>query len=162
DVRVSFAFLDNQRLGPRPPWVTTLVRDLDTCIRMQLGCRKDLAICFDGYGSIENGQPLASQLVRSARDAATLLAITSPAYVHAESWGLVELQAFEQSRQSDQRIFPIEFLPLDRDDDYPPALRHLARLKFWKETEDRIPVPVAPKSQALCQRLLPLGHQISR
>jgi hypothetical protein len=151
-----------QAFAALPLCARSFVRDLEICIRMLLGCRTELAICFDGYGSVKNGLPLAGQFIRSARDAATFLAITSPPYVDAESWGLKELQEYEASRQGDQRIFPIERLPLDRDDEYPPALRHLARFKFWTETADRIPVPVPPKSQALCQRLLPLGHQISR
>ena len=162
DVFVSFAHLDNRRFGPRPPWVTWFVRDLDTCIRMQLGTRKELAIFFDSRGGVESGTPLATELARSAGSAATFLAVTSPAYVDKDSWALDELRAFEDSRRTDQRIFPIELLPVDGADGYPSALRDLMRFNFWTENRERIPVPIPPRSQALCQRLLTLSNQMAR
>lgn len=160
DVFVRFAHLDNRRFGPRPPWVTCLVHELETYIQVQLGTRKKPAIFFDERGNVEGGRPLKSELARSAAAAATFLAITSPAYVDKESWALYELRAFQRSQSADRRIFPIEFLPIDHDHEYPGALGGLVRPKFWAENKDRIPAPFSPKSQPLCQKLWNLCYQM--
>jgi hypothetical protein len=160
---VSFAHLDNQRFGAsRPPWVTCFVRELDKSIRMLLGTRTDLTIFFDGHGSLEAGRPFAHELARSAGSSAVFLAITSPAYVNEDSWALDELRAFKDAGREGQRIFPIELLPLDDERDYPPAVRELARFKFWATNRDRVPVPIPPKSEAFHHKVWGLADQMQR
>jgi hypothetical protein len=159
---MSSAHIDNQPVGSRPPWVNCFVRDLATNLRMRLGTRDDLTIHFDGHGSIQGGRPLDRELVRSARAAAVFVAITSPAYVDPRSRGLDELRAFARTKQADRRIFPVELLPLDNESDYPPELQGLTRFKFWTFTNDRVAVPIPPKTEALFEKLSSLADQMRR
>jgi hypothetical protein len=166
DVFVSFAYTDNQRFGTTsPPWVDRFVGQLEKTIQQQLG-KKDVDIFFDRY-SLEAGRPLASELVRCAGSSAIFVAITSPSYVNEDSWCLDELRAFEKAGRragrSDQRIFPIELLPLDDEEHYPAVVRKLTRSQFWRPTtRDRVPAPIRPDTRAFYERVWGLGDQIAR
>jgi hypothetical protein len=158
DLFASFAHLDNRPSGPRPLWVSCFVRDLAICIQMLLGVRDGISIFFDGNGSLQAGGHLANDLIRSAQGTATFLAITSPAYLAKDSWGIKELEAFAKANCGGLRVFPVEFLPSIND--YPPPLGQLKRLQFWRENNERVPIPLPRRSQAYCDGIFNLANQI--
>jgi hypothetical protein len=163
DFFASHAHIDNQRFGPaRPPWVNCLVAQLAKTIQMRLGTREGIKAYFDGHGSVEAGRRLTSDLTCSASASAIFVAVISPAYVNEGSWALGELRAFAKAARTHQRIFPIELLPLENERDYPPAVRNLARFKFWTLNKDRVPVPISPASVLFYDSVWVLGDQMQR
>ena len=69
DVFVSYAHLDNQG---EFPWVTTLVRHLDTEVRQRLGT-KDLRIWMDV--NLDGNRPLTSDIMQVIQRSAILLVV---------------------------------------------------------------------------------------
>ncbi|MGH8549844.1 MAG: toll/interleukin-1 receptor domain-containing protein [Methylococcales bacterium] len=87
DVFVSYARLDNPG---ETPWVSTLVRHLDTDLRQRLGT-KDLRVWIDE--NLDGNRPLTPEIMRSIQRSATLLIVMSSGYLASE-WCARERNAF--------------------------------------------------------------------
>jgi hypothetical protein len=165
DVFVSFAHLDDEAIGGRPPWVKSFASDLKKTLRRSLGVREEegLKVYFTGHGDLETGVDLQSELMKNASSAATFVAVTSPAYVVDDSWTMRELAAFQQSTGGAGRVFAIEHSPLDSLDEYPLSIRNLKRMAFWqKHPEKSINITMATDSEVYLQTLIDLAEQIRR
>ncbi len=158
DVFVSFAHLDNQRIGGNPRWVSAFARDLETCLRMRLGARHGLAVFFDE--SPESGRHLEEALVERASRSAVFVAVTSPSYVARDSWGLTELRAFMDGPRPGKRLFPIEFLPLDGESEYPAEVRDRTRFRFWRMSP--APTPLSSRSAAYGASIQDFSDQVRK
>jgi hypothetical protein len=165
DVFVSFAHLDNVAIGSGSPWINAFVSDLKKVLRMRLGVREEdgLTVYFTGHGSLQAGVDLDASLMENAASAASFIAITSPAYVVADSYTMRELHAFLHAMGQEARIYAIEHSPLDSNDEYPLALRRLKRMPFWQRHPEReMPVTVSAGSDVYLQLLIDLAEQVRR
>ncbi len=165
DVFVSFAHLDDVAIGNSPPWVSSFAGDLKKVLRMRLGVREEegLRVYFTGHSSLETGVNLESALMENASSSAIFVAITSPAYVVEDSWTMRELAAFQKAMGGGGRVYAIEHLPLDSNDEYPASLRELKRMAFWqKHPEREMPVTMTAGSDTYLQTLFDLAEQIRK
>jgi hypothetical protein len=126
DIFVSYAHADNDAADDDLPWVSRFVADLERSLRRRLG--SSATIYFDER-QLSSGTALA-ELLRHARNSAIFLAIVSPSYVNRE-WTRDELAAFLSEEGAFARLCPVEFLPLDSEDDYPKEFSEVKRARFW-------------------------------
>jgi hypothetical protein len=165
DVFVSFAHLDDVAIGTSPPWVSAFASDLKKVLRMRLGVREDegLKVFFTGHSSLEAGLNVESALMENASSSAIFVAVTSPAYVVEDSWTMRELASFQKATGNVGRIYAIEHLPLDSNEEYPTPLRDLKRMAFWQKHPVReIPVTMPVGSDIYLQTLFDLAEQIRK
>lgn len=163
DIFVSYAHADNEEGIGSDPWVSQLVRYLDTSLRQRLGCGEELRVFFDRRDLTTNHE--LESMLKEARASAVFLAVLSPSYVKRE-WTRKELDAFAEQPEARERLFALELLPLDSPDDYPEAVRNKIRARFWQSQglESRTAVTIEPSSEKLLygQRLLDLADQIKQ
>src|SRR4029079_13241152 len=119
----------------------------------------DPNIFFDNR-SLQN--QFLQELMNNARSAAAFLAIMSPSYMQRE-WTIKELEAFDSHASDQNRIVPVELLPVLESECHPRLLQ-LKRAPFhWKDPlEEDIALKLTPKFNAdkYEQRLQALAHRI--
>jgi hypothetical protein len=161
DVFISYARIDNEPVSGQKPWVTTFHRDLDRALKQRLGLRRGLAILFDQQG-LETGHQVDA-LLEKARRSAVLVSIVSPAYVVPGEWTLRELEAFISSGNShERRVFPVELIPLDGEEDYPEIFRQVNRRAFWRRKGGTSAKPLEPGQAAYGDMVQDLADEIRR
>jgi TIR domain len=139
DIFVSYAHADNDAADGQKPWVSGFVDELKRSLTRRLGGEKP-AFYYDLSG-FSTGRPLR-ELLDNVCDSALFLTIASPSYLNRE-WTTYELQTFNSAQGETSRLFPVEVLPLDSDQEWPPELAIVKRAKFWTpEGDAQTPVTI--------------------
>ena len=166
DVFVSFAHLDDEAIGNRPPWVSSFASDLKKVLRMRLGVREEegLKVYFTGHG-----EPRDRRRPRIRADEERRL-VGDLRRRHLA--GLCRRRFLDDARarrlpEGDGRrraaSSPSSIRRSTRSEEYPPTLRDLKRMAFWqKHPEREIPVTMASGSDVYLQTLFDLAEQIRR
>src|SRR5262249_28598436 len=142
DLFISYAHADNEAGTGRDHWVTRFVGDLGLALKRRLGKSNDLQLYFD-FSKLE-GHEHIKVLLQHAAASALFVSVLSPSSVQRQ-WTMDELAAFAQAKGTQNRIFLIETLPLDREEDYPELVRGLKRTEFWQRMKDRdVPITLNP------------------
>jgi hypothetical protein len=125
DIFVSYAHPDNEPEAG-VAWVQLFYESLRIALRQRLG--NDIEIFFD-TSTLESNDRLQA-ILDEARKSAVFLAVASPSYKN-HKWTRDELRSFDESSDDPSRLFAIEKLPLDSDEQYPEPLNGTVRLNFW-------------------------------
>ncbi len=144
DLFISYARVDDSEKMPTGRgWVSEFVSRLQSALQSRLGGPDSLRIFFD-QNSLGANQQLP-ELLDAASRSAVFLALASPAYAE-RPWTQKELAAFVASTDDINRLFAVEFLPLDAGSDYPEPLNMHKRAKFWEtdEPHSTVPIPLMP------------------
>lgn len=154
DIFVSYARVDDTDDGDETRrWVNEFVRRLRSALALRIGGAEQLRIFFDQLEFAGNQQ--LDDLLMAARRSAVFLALASPAYALRE-WPRAELAAFHESAGDLNRLFAVEYMPLEDGMVYPDPLNSHNRLKFWvvNEAYSLTPVPRRPDSGEAFQHLV--------
>jgi len=157
DVFVSYAHFDNEPDTQEIRWVSRFQADLKVALRQRLGA--DPNIFFDNR-SLQN--QFLQELMNNARGSAAFLAIMSPSYMQRE-WTIKELEAFDSHASDQNRIVPVELLPVLESECHPRLLQVKRAPFYWKDPlEEDIALKLTPKFNAdkYEQRLQALAHRI--
>jgi len=144
DLFISYARIDDsERTSSGRGWVSEFVSRLQSALQSRLGGADTLRVFFDQKELHANHQ--LPELLRAATRSAIFLAIASPAYAERE-WTKKELSAFAGSTDDLRRLFALEFLPLDQNQEYPEPLNTHKRPRFWEidEPHSIVPIPMMP------------------
>jgi hypothetical protein len=134
DVFISYAHIDNEAASDQEGWVSRFVADLRRALRRQIGLASNQGVnIFFDEDSVGSNHKL-SMLKEKASNSAAFVAIISPSYV-IRDWTRDELAAFSAPADATGRIFAVESMPLERQEDYPETFRDLIRQPFWRRKE---------------------------
>lgn len=142
DVYVSYAGLDDSPKNDGRSWVGTFVANLEAEIARRLANRPKI---FFDQKSVQVGAAL-DLYEQSAARAATMLILTSPAYLRSE-WTRRELKAFRDSNRENQTLFVAELLPLPQGESYPADIASIFRVQLWETRRNGVVMPMALKSK---------------
>ena len=143
DVFVSYAHFDNEPDSQEIRWVSRFQADLKTALRQRLGTDPD--IFFDNR-SLTN--QYLDELLNNARKSAAFLAIMSPSYMKRE-WTIKELEAFDAASSDQNRLVPVELLPVPEDECHPRFREVKCAPFYWKdELEEDIALKLTPQVQS--------------
>jgi len=158
DVFISYAHFDNEPDAQEIRWVSRFQADLKVALCQWLGADPD--IFFDNR-SLQNQR--LQELMDNARASACFLAIMSPSYMKRE-WTIKELEAFHSVDIEQNRLVPLELLPV-KESDCHPRLLDVKRFSFyWKNSlEDDIANKVTPKlePEKYQQRVQGIAYRIA-
>ncbi|MGH8735660.1 MAG: toll/interleukin-1 receptor domain-containing protein, partial [Burkholderiales bacterium] len=157
DVFVSYAHFDNEPDTQEIRWVSRFQADLKVALRQRLGVDPD--IFFDNR-SLQN--QFLDDLTQNARGAAAFIAIMSPSYMKRE-WTIKELEAFDSSNPDQNRLVPVELLPVLEIECHPRLLQVKRAPFYWKDPlEEDIALKLTPKfnPDKYEQRLQGLAHRM--
>ena len=157
DVFVSYAHFDNEPDTQEIRWVSRFQADLKVALRQRLGADPD--IFFDNR-SLQN--QFLDELVQNARGAAAFIAIMSPSYMK-RPWTIKELEAFDASNPDQNRLVPVELLPVLESECHPRLLQVKRAPFYWKDPlEEDIALKLTPKfnPDKYEQRLQGLAHRM--
>jgi hypothetical protein len=157
DVFVSYAHFDNEPDTQEIRWVSRFQADLKVALRQRLGVDPD--IFFDNR-SLQN--QYIDDLSDNARRAAAFVAIMSPSYMKRE-WTIKELEAFDLNSTDQNRIVPVELLPVLEHECHPRLLQVKRAPFYWKDPlEEDIALKLTPKfnPDKYEQRLQGLAHRM--
>ena len=157
DVFVSYAHFDNEPDTQEIRWVSRFQADLKVALRQRLGVDPD--IFFDNR-SLQN--QFLDDLTKNARGAAAFIAIMSPSYMNRE-WTIKELEAFHTSGNDQNRLVPVELLPVLESECHPSLLQVKRAPFYWKDPlEEDIALKLTPKfnPDKYEQRLQGLAHRM--
>jgi hypothetical protein len=102
------------------------------------------------------------ELADNARGSAAFVAIMSPSYMKRE-WTIKELEAFDASSSDQNRLVPVELLPVLETECHPRLLQVKRAPFYWKDPlEEDIALKLTPKfnPDKYEQRLQGLAHRI--
>ena len=159
DVFVSYAHFDNEPDSQEIRWVSRFQADLKTALRQRLGTEPE--IFFDNR-SLTN--QYLDELLDNARKSASFLAIVSPSYMKRE-WTIKELEAFDAAASDQNRLVPVELLPVPEDDCHPRFREVKCAQFYWKdELEEDIALKLTPRfnPEKYEQRLQALAHRLEK
>jgi hypothetical protein len=161
DVFVSYAHADDFPDASGHGWVSQFVVALKAALRSALGGSDELKLYFDRSHLHANHQ--VPELEVAARNSAVFLAVASRSYAR-RPWPQSELGAFVRNAGDPRRLFAVEYLPLDRAQEYPPPLQQQKRASFWRpiEPHSESPVPLSPTSDEFRQRVWDVAEQIRK
>lgn len=157
DVFISYAHFDNEPDTQEIRWVSRFQADLKVALRQRLGVDPD--IFFDNR-SLQN--QYIDELVDNARRSAAFVAIMSPSYMKRE-WTIKELEAFDSNSSDQNRIVPVELLPVLESECHPRLLQVKRAPFYWKDPlEEDIALKLTPKfnPDKYEQRLQGLAHRM--
>ena len=157
DVFVSYAHFDNEPDTQEIRWVSRFQADLKVALRQRLGVDPD--IFFDNR-SLQN--QFLDELTQNARGAAAFIAIMSPSYMKRE-WTIKELEAFHSNNNDQNRLVPVELLPVLESECHPRLLQVKRAPFYWKDPlEEDIALKLTPKfnPDKYEQRLQGLAHRM--
>lgn len=157
DVFISYAHFDNEPDTQEIRWVSRFQADLKVALRQRLGADPD--IFFDNR-SLQN--QFLQELTDNARHSAAFVAIMSPSYMKRE-WTIKELEAFDASTTNQNRIVPVELLPVLESECHPRLLQVKRAPFYWKDPlEEDIALKLTPKfsPDKYEQRLQGLAHRL--
>ena len=126
-------------------------------MRQRLGVDPD--IFFDNR-SLQN--QFLEELTQNARGAAAFIAIMSPSYMKRR-WTIKELEAFDASNPDQNRLVPVELLPVLESECHPRLLQVKRAPFYWKDPlEEDIALKLTPKfsPDKYEQRLQGLAHRM--
>jgi hypothetical protein len=163
DVFISYAAVDDMEpvADDGRGWATMFVRNLEMVLASRLGGREKLRIYFDQRNL--GGNHELQELLDASSKSALFLAITSTAYSKRE-WTKRELDAFLRGAPDSQRLFAVEYLPLDAGETQPHPLNDRKRLKFWDvdEMSSLAAMPLTLKDRVFRNRIHDLADQIKK
>lgn len=162
DVFISYAAIDDEPLADNARgWISLFAHNLEMVLASRLGGRENLRIYFDRRNLAGNHQ--LQELLDAVSKSAVFVAVTSPSYA-IRDWPKRELAAFLQGSTDSQRLFAIEYLPLDAGETHPQALNERKRLKFWEvdEATSYTAMPLSLKHPAFRGRIHDLADQIKK
>ncbi|MDW9589845.1 TIR domain-containing protein [Sinorhizobium meliloti] len=136
DIFISYAHHDN---AGEEAWVSRFVDDLIRALKQRIPLASDLNIFFDTQ-TLRGNEEL-DEVPHRAPKAALFVPIVTPSYV-TRKWTLAELAMFTQGSDHTKRIFAVDALPLDSEDEYPPVLRSLIRGTFWRRASNGVALPI--------------------
>ncbi len=157
DVFVSYAHFDNEPDTQEIRWVSRFQADLKVALRQRLGVDPD--IFFDNR-SLQN--QFLEELTENARGAAAFIAIMSPSYMQ-RAWTIKELEAFDRSDNDQNRLVPVELLPVLESECHPRLLQVKRAPFYWKDPlEEDVALKLTPKfnPDKYEQRLQGLAHRL--
>jgi hypothetical protein len=157
DVFISYAHFDNEPDTQEIRWVSRFQADLKVALRQRLGA--DPNIFFDNR-SLQN--QFLQELTDNARQSAAFVPIMSPSYMKRE-WTIKELEAFDASSTDQNRLVPVELLPVLESECHPRLLQVKRAPFYWKDPlEEDIALKLTPKfnPEKYEQRLQGLAHRI--
>jgi hypothetical protein len=157
DVFVSYAHFDNEPDTQEIRWVSRFQADLKVALRQRLGVEPD--VFFDNR-SLQN--QYLQDLMNNARAAASFVAIMSPSYMKRE-WTIKELEAFEAHNADQNRLVPVELLPVLESECHPRLLAVKRAPFYWKDPlEEDVALKLTPKfsPDKYEQRLQGLAHRM--
>jgi hypothetical protein len=158
DVFISYAHFDNEADTQEIKWVSRFQTDLKKALRQRLGMDPD--IFFDSKGLQAHHE--LNELLTDVCASAIFLPILSPSYVKRD-WTIKELEAFDGTPSTRNRVVTVELLPV-KENDIPPRFLRLKRTLFWwsDESEEDVPLKLTPKSNPdkYDRRLQTLAHQM--
>jgi hypothetical protein len=157
DVFISYAHFDNEPDTQEIRWVSRFQADLKVALRQRLGA--DPNVFFDNR-SLQN--QFLQELTDNARGSAAFVAIMSPSYMKRE-WTIKELEAFDASSSDQNRLVPVELLPVLEAECHPRLLQVKRAPFYWKDPlEEDIALKLTPKfnPDKYEQRLQGLAHRI--
>jgi hypothetical protein len=157
DVFVSYAHFDNEPDSQEIRWVSRFQADLKVALRQRLGVEPN--IFFDNR-SLQN--QFLDELLENARGAASFVAIMSPSYMK-RPWTIKELEAFAANDADQNRLVPVELLPVLESECHPRLLNVKRAPFYWKNPEEEdIALKLTPKfsPDKYEQRLQGLAHRM--
>src|SRR3954447_3151690 len=158
DVFISYAHFDNEADTQDIRWVSRFQTDLKKALRQRLGLDADIFFDTRDLQAHHDLDGLLAEVTSSA----VFVPILSPSYIRRE-WTTKEIEAFEATRASRNRIVTVELLPV-KESEIPPRFLRLKRTQFWwsEETEENVPLKLTAKSNAdrYDRRLQTLAHQM--
>jgi hypothetical protein len=157
DVFISYAHFDNEPDTQEIRWVSRFQADLKVALRQRLGAEPNL---FFDNRNLQN--QFLQELTDNARRAAAFVAIMSPSYMKRE-WTIKELEAFHASGNEQNRLVPVELLPVLESECHPHLLQVKRAPFYWKDPlEEDIALKLTPKfnPDKYEQRLQGLAHRI--
>ena len=157
DVFVSYAHFDNEPDTQEIRWVSRFQADLKVALRQRLGVDPD--IFFDNR-SLQN--QFLEELTQNARGAAAFIAIMSPSYMK-RPWTIKELEAFDATNPDQNRLVPVELLPVLESECHPRLLQVKRAPFYWKDPlEEDVALKLTPKfnPDKYEQRLQGLAHRM--
>lgn len=157
DVFISYAHFDNEPDTQDIRWVSRFQADLKVALRQRLGVEPN--IFFDNR-SLQN--QFLDELMENARGAAAFVAIMSPSYMK-RPWTIKELEAFSESDNAQNRLVPVELLPVLESECHPRLLQVKRAPFYWKDPqEEDIALKLTPKfsPEKYEQRLQGLAHRM--
>jgi hypothetical protein len=158
DVFISYAHFDNAADTHDICWVSRFQTDLKKALRQRLGVEPE--IFFDSRNLQAHHE--VDSLLTEVAASAVFVPILSPSYVKRE-WTTKEIETFERSPSSRNRIVTVELLPV-KEYEIPPRFLRLKRTQFWwtESLEEDVPLKLTPKSNAdkYDRRLQTLAHQM--
>lgn len=161
DVFISYAHADDVRDASGKGWVEQFQEDLRAFLPQRLSGNIP-SIFFDRTEIASNHQ--LAKLRAAARNAAVLLAVTSPNYA-ARPWTREELQAFTTSNDwqdgEETRLFAIECLEPESRTAYPPPLDSHIAMPFW-EKHGAISMPLTAGASEYRIRINQLASDIAK
>ena len=160
DLFISYAHNDNEPSLSGEQWVSEFVRLLERALKQLLGDRQDLTIFYDNRRLQSNHE--LERLRKEVRQTAVFISVCSPSYASGE-WTRAELETFVEIMDDDERLFAVEYLPLNEGETHPPPLDKRVPISWHKargETGVRIPVFPKRDAESYEQLLLDLAVQI--
>jgi TIR domain len=157
DVFVSYAHFDNEPDTQEIRWVSRFQADLKVALRQRLGVDPD--VFFDNR-SLQN--QFLEELTKNAGGAAAFIAIMSPSYMK-RAWTIKELEAFNTANNDQNRLVPVELLPVLESECHPLLLQVKRAPFYWKDPlEEDVALKLTPKfyPDKYEQRLQGLAHRI--
>jgi hypothetical protein len=157
DVFVSYAHFDNEPDTQEIRWVSRFQADLRVALRQRLGVEPNF---FFDNKSLQN--QYLEDLMQNARGSAAFLAIMSPSYMKRE-WTIKELESFNAHATGQNRLVPVELLPVLESECHPQLLQVKRAPFYWKDPlEEDVALKLTPKFNAdkYEQRLQGLAHRI--
>ncbi len=135
DIFVSYARDNNApNVGEKIGWVTHFYTQFEKCLRDMLKGRERLKIFFDDYQNNFTTDDFIDKVSKSA----IIIVIGSPAYFDENHFSVAELNAFMATAASADRVFVVEYLPLDNEASYPSSVRTVLRKPFYERVEGSV------------------------
>jgi hypothetical protein len=167
DLFVSYAHSDDDvPIGAQQGWVTTLVGQLRAVLRHKLG--REGALIWSDHALAPDQAVSPTILGRVARSR-VLVPVLSRGYLRSP-WCVRELEHFVAAKRANHfsdGIFPIEIMPLAREDLH-PALSDRVPIRFWESAgADGIPrwagfpMPNPDEFSLYWELVYKLGHRIA-
>src|SRR5262245_53498347 len=157
DVFVSYAHFDNEPDTQEIRWVSRFQADLKVALRQRLGGDPD--IFFDNR-SLQ--KQLLAELAENARGRAGFSAVMSPRYMRRPR--TIKEPATTHSSNTDQnRLVPVELLPVLENECHPRLLQVKRAPFYWKDPlEEDVALKLTPKfnPDKYEQRLQGLAHRM--
>ncbi|MEM5493346.1 toll/interleukin-1 receptor domain-containing protein [Hoeflea sp. AS16] len=140
DIFVSYSHVDNLADMDGQQCVSMIVRQMRSILKQRLS-RDGVEIYWDD-SHLRANQVVDEALQAQVASSGIMLAVTSPAYFDPDSYTLKELEWFLQQPGAGDRLFVLEVLPVDNENEMHPEVFTRKRFQFWQASGGAVGTPM--------------------